>query len=106
MLSESYEETNNEEDNTVCSADLMVDTIFSTSLEEKSMIFGNIRQQVENEKDLDVVGKKADLLFEIKLRYFQRYYRRKFFQMVMRQLVKDCEMRYNHKRWKSWIESF
>jgi len=110
MLSESYEENNYDIDNTVSSSDLVADTIFSTSLEEKSMIFGNIRQQVENEEeeeDFDVVGKKADLLlFEIKLRYFQRYYRRKFFQMVMRQLVKDCEMRYNHKKWKLWVESF
>lgn len=106
MLSESYEESYDDKDNTVSSADLVVDTIFSTSLEEKSMIFGNIRKQVEKEEDADVVGKKADLLFEIKLRYFQRYYRRKFFQMVMRQLVKDCEMRYNHQKWKLLIESF
>ena len=103
ILSESYEETN---DDTISSADLVADSIFSTSLEEKSMIFGNIRQQVENEQYVDVNGKKSEFLFEIKVRYLQRYYRRKYFQMVMRQLVKDREMRYNHKNWKLWIESF
>ena len=104
-LSESCEE-NYDNDGNLSSTDLMTDCIFSTSLEEKSMIFGNIRQQVENEEDVDVNGKKSEFLFEIKLRYLQRYYRRKDYQMVMRQLVKDREMRYNHKKWKLWIESF
>lgn len=105
-LSESCEENYDNEDKLSSSVDLLTDCIFSTSLEEKSMIFGNIRQQVENEEDVDVNGKKSEFLFEIKLRYLQRYYRRKDFQMVMRQLVKDREMRYNHKKWKLWIESF
>ena len=104
-LSESCEE-NNDDDGNLSSTDLMTDCIFSTSLEDKSMIFGNIRQQVENEEDVDVNGKKSEFLFEIKLRYLQRYYRRKDYQIVMRQLVKDREMRYNHQKWKSWIESF
>ena len=104
ILSESYEENDDDKDN---SSDLLVsESLFSTSLEEKSIIFGNIRQEVEK-IDESVLGNKTfDFLFEIKLSSLQRYYRRKYFQMVMRQLVKDYEMRHNHKKWKLLIESF
>ena len=101
-MHESYEE-NDDVDLTTS----ITEEIFSTSLKEKSIIFGKIEDQVDKSIDIieDQQRKFKLTVQEIKLRYTERYYTKKFFAMVMKQLVQDREQRYNHKMWKSLINS-
>ena len=101
-MHESYEE-NDDLDLTTS----ITEEIFSTSLKEKSIIFGKIEDQVD--KSIDII-EDQQLKFkltvqEIKLRHTEKYYIKKFFAMVMKQLVQDREQRYNNKMWKSFINS-
>ena len=101
-MHQSYEETA-ETDTT----SLTEEIIFSTSLKEKSIIFGKIEDQVDKHIDIieDQQSKFKLAVEEMKFRYTERYCTRKFFAMVMKQLVQDREQRYNNKMWKSLINS-
>ena len=105
MMHQSYEE------NDVIDLDLTTsittEEIFSTSLKEKSIIFSKIENEVDKNIDIleDQQRKYKLAVEEMKLRYIERYYTKKFFAIVMKQLIKDREQRFNHKLWKSLINS-
>ena len=102
MLSSSYQENidfDDEED-----LDIDID-IYSTSLEEKSIIFGKIESELIADV-LDDQVKFKKVLEDIKIQCIHKYYIKKLYNTVLLQLLKDQRLRYTSKMWNNFITSF
>ena len=78
--------------------------LFSTSPEEKGMIFSKIENKITTP---EIVIEKYDLVMkEIKMNSLHRNYNKKIYDTILLQLTRDWKIRHASRLWYGFINSF